>query len=1173
MALADHRLTDRVTEDVGTVLMTGVQALARLPVEQLRVDRAAGLRTAAFASGYPGSPLAGFDQELQRAAGLAPDLPIVVRPALNEELGASAVMGSQLVSSRPDARYDGVVGLWYGKAPGLDRSSDALRHAVFAGTAPHGGAVALVGDDPAAKSSTLPSSSDATLVDLHLPILYPADAGEALELGRHAIALSRASGLWVGLKVVSAVADGSASVTLGPDHVRPVVPTIDGEPYRCRPDGLLLGAHSLEIERELRGVRAELARAYATANGLNRVTVDAPDAWLGLIASGLTYLELMEALGRLGLDEAALRASGIRVLQMRQPIPFDPATVRRFAAGLEEVMVVEEMNPTLARLVRDALYGATDRPLVTGKEDRHGRPQFPSDGPLTADRMVEPLRRALTDRLGDRLAPAPAPERQRSLLPLVDQRTPAFCSGCPHNHSTRVPDGTLVGAGIGCHTMAMLSDDERLGEIVCLTAMGNEGAPWFGMADFVEADHFTQNLGDGTYFHSGQLAVQAAVAAGVDMTFKLLFNGHVAMTGGQLPPGQRSVGETVAVLVAQGVARVIVTTDDVRRTRSASFPPGVEVWDRTRMIEAQQVLAATPGVTVLVHDQACAAELRRARKRGRAPTPQRRLVINERVCEGCGDCAEVSSCLSVRPVDTPFGRKTRIDHDSCNLDESCLDGDCPSFLVVRPAVSRPWHRWRPPTSPPDAAPQDPPTVAAPPTLEWDDWHLRLAGIGGTGVVTAAQVLATAAVLDGHEVAGLDQTGLSQKAGPVVSDLTIRRPGGPKRSNHLGDGQAELLLAFDALVGATDRSLEAASPDRTGLVASSSATPTASQVVHPERGTDDPGVVRGRLDASCRPGSRWVDAAATVERVGLPGATANTFLVGVALQAGLVPVSVAALERAIELNGVAVEANLAALRWGRAWADDPDAVGTPGAEPARHRVVLSEQLGTRVGALGELGVDADLRSAVARRAHDLVGFADEALAGRYLELVGRVARAERDAGVDGRELTGVVAEQLHRVLAVTDEYEVARLLLDEETARRAGEVLDGPVRTAWVLHPPLLRDRGLDHKIEVGTWTAPAMRVLAAGKRLRGTRWDPFARTEVRRAERDLAGCYLQVVDALAADLDADRHPLAVELASIPASVRGYEQRKLAGARDARQRLERGAAAWRAALADRGSPRP
>ena len=627
MTIADtYRLSSRYADDSGTVFMTGLQALARLPIEQLRADRLAGLRTAAFVSGYPGSPVGGYDGDLSRAIEQAPDLPIVLAPALNEEQAVTAVMGSQLAMLRPDSRYDGVVGVFYGKAPGVDRAGDALRHAVFAGTDPRGGAVVIAGDDPAAKSSTIPSSSAGTLADKHIPVLYPGTPREALDLGRHAVYLSRATGLWTSLKIVADVADGSGTVHLDPLRVDPVIPTVDGAPYRHTPDGRLLTPETVDAEREIYEVRHALAIEYAALNHLNHATVNPSDAWIGIVASGITYRELREALRRLGLgDDAELSAAGIRLMCMHMPIPFSPQRARNFARGLEEIFVVEEKQPNIESLMKDALYNQLRRPRVTGKFDEHDAMLLPGHGGLTADDLLDPLRRRLSERIGERLAPE---QPRRELIPLGTDvaRTPYFCSGCPHNRSTKVPEGAAVGAGIGCHTMTLLMDSDGFGDIVGLTCMGQEGAQWIGMAPFVETPHIFQNIGDGTYFHSGQLAIQGAIAAGLDVTYKLLWNRTVAMTGGQDPQGMLGVAEVCRVLLAQGVARVLVTTEDLARYRGADLPEGVDVWPRDRLMEAQELLAGVSGVTVLIHDQQCAAEARRGRKRGTVAVPRQRGV-------------------------------------------------------------------------------------------------------------------------------------------------------------------------------------------------------------------------------------------------------------------------------------------------------------------------------------------------------------------------------------------------------------------------------------------------------------------------------------------------------------------------------------------------------------------
>ena len=1154
--MSRYQLSDRYTATRGTVVLTGIQALARLPIEQLRADRRDGHTTAAFVSGYPGSPLGGFDSAVGAAAGLVPDLPIVCRPALNEEYAATAVMGSQLASGLPDARYDGVVGIWYGKAPGVDRAADALRHAGYAGTSALGGAVALVGDDPTAKSSTLPSSSAGVLGDLHFPLLYPADPIEALDLGRHAVALSRCTGLWTALKIVADVADGTATLELDPDRVRPVQVGDAGERLARRPEGRLLTPRTLDIERDIYERRYRLAVEYATANGLNSTTVDPSDAWIGIVSSGITYLELREALSRIGLPtDADVAAAGIRLFRMQMPIPFDPAGVRSFARGLEEVFVVEEKHPNVETLVKDALYSLADRPRVVGKRDDEDRPLVPGFGGLDADSIAPALRARLGRRLADRLVPPPpAP---RALIPLAVQRAPFYCSGCPHNRSTEVPGGSLVGAGIGCHTMTLFMEPERVGDVVGLTPMGNEGTQWIGMEPFVERDHFIQNLGDGTYFHSGQLAVTAAIAAGIDITYKLLVNGAVAMTGGQHPQGGLAIEQVVANLLNQGAARVLITTDDPERYTDRRLPAGVEVWHRDRLLEAQEQLARIKGVTVLVHDQACAAESRRSRRRGLVPTPTTRLVINQRVCEGCGDCGRVSNCLSVQPIDTPYGRKTTIDQTTCNLDYSCLEGDCPSFVAVDTSKRRrrPRRRATPAAAIPvgdlrlDDLPADPA-----PLVPRDALNLRITGIGGTGVVTVAQVLATAAMLDGYEVRGLDQIGLSQKAGPVVSDLRFRRDD-PSFTNRLGHEQADVLLAFDLLVAASEKGMMALSPGRTIVVGSSSATPTGAMVTHPEISAPTVAALRQRIGGITGDAPLHLADADSVTNACLGDAqTANVFVVGMAFQAGALPLRSASIEEALRLNGVAVDANLRAFRLGRRLVLEPEleqqlATASPSVSSP---VTLPAALQARIESIV---ADPAIRTILARNTADLIGFQNARTAGRYLDVVERTAAAERALHGERTDLTLAVARNLHKLTAYKDEYEVARLLLLPEgraEAERLAAATGG--RISYRLHPPLLASFGLDHKIAIPGWATPVFRALARGKWLRGTALDPFGHTTVRRTERSLVREYTDALGAVLPRLTPANHDAAVALAELPDLVRGYERLKLERTAEFRTRL-------------------
>ncbi len=788
----DVRLEDRYLLDRGRVLLTGVQALVRVLLDQHRADRRRGLHTGTLVSGYQGSPLGGLDRELARNRALCEEHHVHHAPGLNEELGATSAWGSQLATQLPGARYDGVLAMWYGKAPGLDRAADALRHGNYVGVSRSGGALAVVGDDPASKSSTLPSASETQLASFNMPVFFPGDVQDVLDLGLHAYACSRASGLWSGFKVVTNVADGLSTAEVGPDRVSPVLPELG---YEHQPHARLLPPFALELERSLFGPRTELALAYARENGVNR-SEGTRDAWLGIVCAGKGYYDLRHALRNLGLDERALERAGVRLLKLGMIWPLEPQIVRDFARGLDELLVIEEKRPFVETQLKELLYGSANAPRVVGKRDERGERLLPIELDLDADVIARTVAARLAQRVRidsveahvrrlDEIARRPGP------LPMAAQRTPFFCSGCPHNTSTAAPDGTLVGAGIGCHTMVVLNPEGK-GDLTGITQMGGEGAQWIGQAPFTDDRHLVQNLGDGTFHHSGSLAIRAAVAAGVNVTYKLLYNEHVAMTGGQAIEGQLSVPALTHWLELEGVKRVIVTAEEPRRYRGVKLARIAELRGRDALLDAQRELAAVEGVTVLIHDQECAAEKRRKRKRGKAPEPAERVWINERVCEGCGDCGKKSGCLSVMPVETEFGRKTQIHQASCNKDYSCVEGDCPSFVTVVPG----WKAERRVPDPPVPLPE-PQSV-----VDEREFAVRMLGIGGTGVVTVNQILGMAALIDGLHASGLDQTGLSQKGGPVVSDLRISREPLPVASKTPA-GSVDLYLGFD-LLGAVER---------------------------------------------------------------------------------------------------------------------------------------------------------------------------------------------------------------------------------------------------------------------------------------------------------------------------------------------------------------------------------
>jgi indolepyruvate ferredoxin oxidoreductase len=1157
--LADLDPGDHWAPDIPRVHLSGVQATIRVLIDALRADRAAGKRTAAFVSGYQGSPLAGFDKELETALRTHLDVEIVHRPAVNEEVGATAVMGSQLTSMLASARVDGVLGVWYGKAPGLDRSMDALRHASFAGASANGGAVAIVGDDPSAKSSTLPSASEVSLADLGMPVVFPRSLEEVLDLGRHAIAISRFSGAWAAIKLATAIADAEGTVALHqwPDPVIPdgyVAPLVSGD---------LLTPGTVERERAVLTDRIAAAARYGDANNLNRLLIAPDRPRISIVAAGIVYSELVEALRLIGLDAGTLYGNGVSLGEIRMPFPIGQGFARAISEGVEQVIVVEERRELVEGQILSLVARRPGSPAVLGKLDLDGRPLVPRHGVLDAASIARILSPVLRASIGTVVKEPPEPRRRIQLAsgtlraPATEDphrpetadvsqatRVPWFCPGCPHSVSTVVPEGTLVGEGIGCHTIIHYMPDQRVGHRVGLTQMGGEGAQWIGMEPFVEERHLVQNLGDGTFFHSGQLAIRGAVAAGVAITYKVLWNGATAMTGGQqVVGGAESPVDLARMVLLEGAKRVVITTDDTRRYRRMRLPKGVSVRSRDDIVAVQEELAAIDGVTVLVHDQPCATELRRARKRGLAPVPTERVVINERVCEGCGDCQVKSNCLSLQTVDTPLGPKTRIDDDTCNFDRSCLKGDCPAFTLVKVDPGRKPSRASG-TSGAAAGDDLPPARVA----ELDRaLTVRIAGIGGTGVVTCAHLLAWAALLEGVEVWGLDQTGLSQKAGPVISDLRIG-PGASERSNVLGEGEVDLLIAADLVAASVPKVLASMASGRTVVVGSSATSLSGPMVLGLEAREVPVAELETTLtDAAADGRATFLDAIAVAHGAGAPATAANVVLLGAASQLGVLPISARSITTAIERNGVAVDANVAAFEAGRRWVADggPTAVtadGSSEASSAAGTIVLS---GIDFSSLPEAG-----ERHIAWLAGDLVDYQDEALARRFAALVGETADAERRAGGDGR-LTAGVAFGYHKLLAYKDEYEVARLLLEfPAVAGASGE-------TTWLLHPPALRAKGLSHKIRLGSWSRPVMKTLRASRRLRGGALDPFGRTGLRRIERELPIDYADAVRSILPKLGQSNLIAATEIARLPDRVRGYESVK-----------EKSVASYREELAER-----
>ncbi|GAA0949760.1 indolepyruvate ferredoxin oxidoreductase family protein [Actinocorallia libanotica] len=1133
-------------------VLSGVDALVRLLVLRRELDERDGLKTATLVSGYPGSPLGAFDLALERLGGALAENRIVHRPGLNEELAAAIVWGSQMGAVVEYDGLDGVAGAWYGKGPGLDRSGDALKHANAMGAGPGGGAVVFCGDDPASKSSTLACDSQYTFEDMCVPVLVPGDQQDVLDLGVHAFRLSRYAGTWAGMKIVTSVADGIGTVDFDPARHAPRDPegvVIDGKPWRHRPQSTI-GPHAVPGQEALVSEhRLRAARAYARHNGLDRATGAAPGARLGVVCAGKTYFDLLQAFTDLGTTPEGL---GVRILKLGMTYPLVEETVLEFAASVEEVAVIEEKRPFVETQLRSILHEAGSRVPVRGKRDGSGISLVSSAGELNSSEV----RKVLVRLLPDLDPPAEAP--RRTPLPIAT-RAPGYCSGCPHNRSTVVPDGALAGGGVGCHGIMYFEARHRDLRRLPPTPMGAEGVPWIGLAPFVAEPHLVQNLGDGTLSHSGTLAIRASVAARADITFKILYNAAVAMTGGQDVTGLMDVPALTRALEAEGVAETVVCAEEPRRYgRRARWARGVEVLGRDRLAEVQERLRGVPGVTVIVYDQRCAAEARRLRKRNLLPTPPRRVLINEAVCEGCEDCVAKSNCLSVLPAETEFGGKRQIHDPSCNRDYTCIEGDCPSFVTLKPKRrGRRKARARA-----EARPVLPAGVLPLPEAPGIDgrYGVYFTGIGGTGVITANRVIASSAEAAGLAVGGMDQTGLSQKAGAVVSHLHLAADRDALGSADVSPGGADLYLSGDILQAAAPQHLVKARPGRTIAVVDSGLTPTAAMQ---QGGAAPPDTAALEREIAERVGKErvvFVDAKHIAETVFADHLLANIVLLGVAFQLGGMPIPLAEIEQAMG-RGRAAAANLEAFTWGRWAAHDPAAVAEALASAATGGSLYDPS--PRALEVAALLVEArklpgELREHLVRRAAQALDYQDERRARRFLGLVERAA--EHDDAGHGWELTRAAAESWFKLLTYKDEYEVARLHLKADYDRIAGDLgIEGPYSVTFHLHPPTLRRLGMKRKLPMGRPYELAFHALRRMKRLRGTPLDLFGADPDRRLERALVREYERALaDALAADLP---YETLVALASSALEIKGYGGIK-----------EEAAAAWRRRVAELAEPR-
>jgi len=1128
-------LEDRYSAPSGEVMLSGIQSLVRITLEQRRLDERRGLKTGLFVSGYEGSPLGGLDMEMSRASSQLESVGVVFRPGVNEELAATAVSGTQSLGLFPGRRVDGVTGCWYGKNPGLDRAADAIRHGNLSGTAPLGGAVAWIGDDPASKSSTVPSSCVPMCRNLVMPVLAPSTVEEMLSLGLHAIAMSRYAGLWVGMQIVTDIADATDTVDL--DRALSSVVAVELEPRGDFEPVMMLPPGNLDAELDLMQNRLARASTYARAANLNHVTFEPTSPRLALVGVGFGYQAITRALEELGIDERECDRLGIRTVQLAMPWPLDGDDVVRLCGDAETVLVVEDKLAFVEVLIRDALYRREDSPVVLGKFDALGANLLPMRAFLTADDVARALGRIddvdqWSSSSRSRLASLQPRQRISLKVASPSTRTPYFCSGCPHNISTRAASDQLVGVGIGCHSLANMDSGDRRGHLTGITQMGGEGAQWFGLSPFTDDPHFIQNIGDGTFHHSGSLAIRAAVASGVTMTYKLLYNNAVAMTGGQQPQGKLDVPALTQLLKAEGVKRVVITTPEPEIYDRIKLSSIASVRHRDELQEAQLELAEVSGVTVLLHDDRCAAEKRRLRKRGQLEMPAQRVVINERVCEGCGDCGEKSTCLSLVPVPTEFGRKTQVHQSSCNIDMSCVKGDCPSFLLVTP---------NPRKKPTRSTVEPPSTFPAPVMRVPSNVLIRLPGVGGTGVVTVSAILQMAAYLDGKYAAGLDQIGLAQKGGPVVSDVrlgTIPVKGQLRASAR----SADVILGFDVLGAASDDTLGVADAERTVAILNSSVTPTAAMVTDVNSlvtGTDE---YAERVDRVTRSGENVrADAGGLAEALFGDHFAANMILLGVAFQHGCLPVSGEAIEKAIGLNGAAVDANIRAFRWGRAMIAAPNEV-TKALSPTSDVVVVPSA--ATVEQIDRYGFVGEIRDAVALRFGELVAYQGHSYAENYVADVARVhVRASEALELSADELSLGFAKSLFKLMAYKDEYEVARLHLVERARVRSEYGNDATIKV--LLHPPMLRAMGWKKKIHLRRTAYPTFKVLYALRRVRGTKLDPFGYAHVRRVERELIREYRTFVNEALQQLTADNLSDMIALVELPDVIRGYESIKMA----------------------------
>ena len=1137
-------LSDKFDLSETRQILTGTQAIVRLALMQQVRDRQAGLNTAGYVTGYRGSPIASLEGAFLRARSILDPHNIHFHPGLNEDLAATALWGSQQAELRGEGKYDGVFGIWYGKGPGVDRTGDVFRHANHAGTSKYGGVLALLGDDHTCESSTSAHQSEFAMMDAMIPVLNPAGVQEILDFGLLGFALSRYAGVWVALKCVKDNIESTATVDGRIDRVKVVIPSEDE--FRMPPDGLniRLNDQPLAKEARLHDFKLPAILAFSRANKLDRLVMSGgPAPKLGIITTGKSYLDVRQALDELGIDEVKANELGIRLYKVGMVWPLEPRGIASFAEGLDTIMVVEEKRSLIETQVKEQLFDAPNHPRVIGKNDENGQPLFPAKGALEpTDIAIAIGERLIRWTLGGEALKAKVAELKqlkgnRPSQPEAFLRTPYFCAGCPHNSSTVVPEGMRAYAGIGCHYMAQWMDRSTEG----FTQMGGEGANWIGEAPFSKRKHVFQNLGDGTYLHSGSLAIRAAMAAGTNITFKILYNDAIAMTGGQKLDGGIGVPQIAQQLLAEGVRRVEVVSDEPDKYKGAySLPNGVTAHHRRELMAVQRSLAETEGVTALIYDQTCAAEKRRRRKRGDFPDPDKRVFINPEVCEGCGDCGKKSNCVAVVPLETELGRKRAIDQSACNKDFSCIEGFCPSFVMLHGAKVRKSKGAASGNGGLDELVASLPEPKAP-SLN-GPYSMLVTGVGGTGVVTVSAVLGQAAHIEGKGFGSIDMTGLAQKGGAVACHMRVARTADEIHAIRIGVANADLVLGGDLVVTASNKILETIRPDETAVVVSTHEMITGDFTRNPKLAVPGDQLLQAIADRVRKGPLHTFDAHDYAVKLFGDSIASNIFLLGYAYQLGYVPIGAAAIEQAIVLNGASVDMNRSAFRLGRLAAHDKaavDRVAKPADQHAREPETLDE--------------------IVAFRARQLAAYQDEELALRYRAKVAWIAGVENEKAPGRSGLATAVARAYHKLLAYKDEYEVARLFTDGAFQRQVNEQFEGVRAMEFYLAPPILsgffKDKTTGHprKIRLGGWMLPVFRLLAKGKKLRGTRWDVFGYSAERNLERQMIADYERLLDDLAANLNQGNHGIAVALAELPLEIKGFGHVKLANYKAAKAR--------------------